>query len=97
MFGLSDEDIALIRGVFERHPSVGKIRVFGSRAMGNFRPNSDIDLALSGRIDPDELATVLDELEALPLPYKFDVAIYGDISHAPFREHIDRYGKDFPI
>ena len=31
--------------------------------------------------------------ERLPLPYKFDIIAYSDLSHTPFIEHIDLYGK----
>jgi uncharacterized protein len=46
--GLGVRDIAEIRGVFERYPKVSNAILYGSRAKGNYRPGSDIDLTLQG-------------------------------------------------
>jgi predicted nucleotidyltransferase len=43
-FGLRPEALELIRGVSRGHP----VEVFGSRALGRFEDQSDIDLALGG-------------------------------------------------
>ena len=42
--GLPDGAIAQIRTVFSRHPEVEKAILYGSRAKGNFKPGSDVDL-----------------------------------------------------
>ncbi|MFI5201714.1 MAG: nucleotidyltransferase family protein [Candidatus Kapaibacterium sp.] len=70
-------------------------KIFGSRAKGNYRPSSDIDLVLWGNISRNILAGIAGELEELPLPYKFDVEAYDSIRHEPLREHIERAGKMF--
>jgi hypothetical protein len=41
------------------------------------------------------IATIVGELEELPLPYTFDVQAYDAIRHQPLREHIDRVGQNF--
>jgi uncharacterized protein len=94
-FGLSDRERRMICDVLRRHAEVQEAKIFGSRAKGNFRPNSDIDLALSGNIPLVTLASIAGELEDLPLPYFFDVEAYDSIRHEPLREHIDRAGKTF--
>jgi predicted nucleotidyltransferase len=96
-FGLTDRELELIGGVFERHPEVVETRIFGSRAKGNSRPNSDIDLALFGHIAPATLAAVAGELDDLPLPYAFDVQAHEAIRHRPLREHIDRVGQSLYV
>ncbi len=47
-FGLDEKVIEKIREVFARHPQVKSAILYGSRAMGNYRPGSDIDLVLTG-------------------------------------------------
>jgi predicted nucleotidyltransferase len=94
-FGLSDSEQELICGVLRRHDEVTEVKIFGSRAKGNFEPNSDIDLALWGNISLPVLATIAGELDELPLPYTFDVQVYETIRHQPLREHIDRAGRNF--
>jgi predicted nucleotidyltransferase len=78
--------------VLARHPSIHEARVFGSRAKGNYRAESDVDIAVFGDVDSIEASLVAGELDDLPLPYRFDVQAYSSIKHAPLREHIDRVG-----
>jgi len=92
-FGLRPEALELIRGVFRRHPEVRRVEVFGSRAMGTFENQSDVDLAVWGDVDPHLLARIMGELDELPLPYLFDVKAYESIQHEPLKRHIDECGK----
>ena len=48
MFGLSDIVIDDLKGVFKQYPNIEEVRIFGSRAKGNYSEGSDIDLALIG-------------------------------------------------
>jgi uncharacterized protein len=94
-FGLSDSEQELIRGVLRRHAGVTGAKIFGSRAKGDFQPNSDVDLALWGKVSTAAVAAIAGELDELPLPYTFDVQAYDSIRHQPLREHIDRAGRNF--
>lgn len=91
--GLDARTRELLGAVLERHSRVSEARVFGSRALGTHRPESDIDLALYGEVDDMLAARIAGELDELPLPYLFDVRAYPCVKHAPLREHIDRVGK----
>lgn len=93
-FGLASDVINQLKNVFGHYPEVEKVKIFGSRAIGNFRANSDIDLVLWGQIDEALLAKIAQALDDLPLPYLFDVKCYSDLSHLGLREHIDQYAKD---
>jgi predicted nucleotidyltransferase len=88
--GLSDATLRLLRAVFARYPQVSEAWVYGSRAMGTYRPESDIDIALYGDVDELLAARIAGELEELPLPHTFDVQAYPCVRHQPLREHIDR-------
>lgn len=94
--GLTVEDIQNLQNVFCKYKSVEQVILYGSRAMGNYRPASDIDLCMKG-IDlnltiQQEIETDLDDLL---LPYKIDLSIYHKITNSDFKEHIDRVGKEF--
>ena len=91
--GLTDEEWELIRSVLAAHPEVTQVKLFGSRAKGNAKPGSDIDLAFFGALDDLQAQSIQSELEELPLPYKFDVQPYASIQYAALREHIDRVGR----
>lgn len=75
-FGLKDEVVGKIRNVLDLFPTVTKCIIYGSRAMGNYRYNSDIDLTLEGdTITFSELLKIENELDDLLLPYQIDVSL----------------------
>lgn len=90
--GLTAYEIDLIQSVFRRFSTISEVILYGSRAKGTHRPESDIDLALIGIEDPVQAEAVADTLEDLPLPYRFDVKAYSSIKHVPLQEHITRVG-----
>ena len=73
-----------------------KAILYGSRAMGNNRPASDIDLTL---VAPGwtltELFRLETELDDLLLPYTIDLSLLHRIDNAELRAHIDRVGVTF--
>lgn len=95
--GLSEQELESIRRVLRRFREVESAKLFGSRAKGTARANSDIDVALWGPLTPLMEARIRGELDELPLPYSFDVQAYDSIRHEPLREHIDRVGQIFYV
>ena len=96
MIGLNDTDIHKIQEVFASHPEVEKAILYGSRAKGNYKPASDIDLTLLGTgLNLTIQQKIENELDDLLLPYKIDLSIYYQISNKDLTEHIDRVGKVF--
>lgn len=90
--GLEEKEIELLNTVFKRFTQIEKVFLFGSRAKGNYRKNSDVDLVLLGECDNLLAENVAMQLYELPLPYKFDVQIYANIRNIELKEHIDRVG-----
>ena len=94
--GLDNSDIKKIQSVFNLHPEIEKAILFGSRAKGNHKPASDIDLTLVGNdLTLTIQQTIENELDDLLLPYKFDVSIYHTISSNELLNHIERVGQLF--
>ncbi len=95
-YGLSEITVEKIRWVFEAFPEIEKAILYGSRAKGNFKPTSDIDLTLYGdALTPDLRMTIASELDDLLLPYTIDLSIFDELNHAKLREHIERVGVVF--
>lgn len=95
-YGLSEQTIEKICGVLANHPAIDKAVLYGSRAKGNFRPGSDIDLSLYGAgLSSKEMSEIGSELDDLLLPYSIDLLIFDDLDHAKLREHIERVGVVF--
>lgn len=90
--GLTSHELELLNAVFLRNEWLERVVVFGSRAKGTARPNSDIDLCVKGSTDPLRLEALKMALDDLPLPYRIDVLAEDDIRHAPLRDHVKRVG-----
>ena len=96
-FGLKDATIEKICGVLAAHPEVEKAVLYGSRAKGNYKNGSDIDLTLCGGADLTQrvLFRIMDEIDDWLLPYMFDLSIYADLRDADLLDHIRRVGAVF--
>lgn len=95
-FGLPPAAVEKIRGVFARYSQVEKAVLYGSRAKGNYKNGSDIDLTLYGDgLNLSVLLKILDELDDLLLPWMIDLSIFKQLDHAKLREHIERVGVVF--
>lgn len=95
MYGLLDRDLNYILKAVSKFTEIEEVILFGSRAMGNYKKGSDVDLAIVGEnIDRKILRRISDDLnEEYPLPYFFDVVVYKDISNEELKKHIDSVGK----
>ena|SRR5260221_10539269 len=94
--GLTKETVAQIHEVLAHYPEVEKVVLYGSRAKGNFKPGSDVDLTLLGAgVTSKILGQIQDELEDGPLPYTFDLSILSQITQADLLDHIRRVGVVF--
>ncbi|RME91799.1 MAG: nucleotidyltransferase domain-containing protein [Candidatus Hydrogenedentota bacterium] len=92
-YGLSNETIGKIQQVLRQHPEVTHAILYGSRAKGNFKNGSDIDLTLLGEnISRSILGKIIEELDDLLLPYKIDLSIFSQIQDKDVRDHIERVG-----
>ncbi len=89
---LTPAELELVRSVFRLHPEVKAATLFGSRAKGTHSNRSDVDLVVTGEVDPLKAEAIAAELEDLPLPYRFEVQPWEHIHHKPLREHIQRVG-----
>ena len=95
-FGLHEENIKKINRVFSCYKSVEKVILYGSRAKGNFRPGSDIDLTIIGKkLSIRDLNKITNDLDDLLMPYTFDLSIYHHIKNPDLIHHIKRVGKVF--
>lgn len=95
-FGLSDKVVEQMQKVFETNQKVDKVLVFGSRAKGNFKEASDIDIAIKGYdLTFDDILGLLRKLDELELVYEIDLINYNTIKEPALKEHIDRVGIEF--
>lgn len=95
MFGLPDKTINLIHEVFKKYSCIDKVLIYGSRARGDYKNGSDIDLTLLGDISVKEKMQISGLIYDLPIPYTCELSIYKNTKNANLLEHIDRVGQVF--
>lgn len=96
-FGISDKSYQLLTETLMECPQIEEVIIFGSRAMGNYKQGSDIDLALKGsNCTPGFILDLKGYInEELPIPYYVDIVHYDTIRNVELKEHIDRIGLKF--
>lgn len=94
MENLKPEYREKILAILRRNPKVEKAMLFGSRAMGTGRVESDVDLCLFGdALTLSDQARLSHELEETTIPQMIDLVLYRNIRSEPLREHLNRHGK----
>ncbi len=95
-YGLTNKDLAHITKALALIPEIRSGVLFGSRAKGDNKKGSDVDLAIKGEKLTQDSALKLQDIleEQMPLPYFFDVVIYDEIDNKNLKEHIDRRGEE---
>jgi uncharacterized protein len=95
-YGLKDETIEKIRGIFANYEEIDEAILYGSRAKGNYRNGSDIDITLKGeKVNLKLLNKISLNIDDLYLPYTFDLSIYRYIKNSDLLNHIERVKKVF--
>lgn len=95
-FGLTERDMKTIRSVFKSFPEVKTVNLFGSRAKGNYRVGSDVDLAIMNRgVDSTTLSRIIGKFEESSLPYNIDLIDFTKLTKQDFIDHINRVGIPF--
>jgi predicted nucleotidyltransferase len=94
--GLSAKTVEALNAVLARHPQVEQAILFGSRAKGNYKPGSDIDLALKGSdLTLSVLNKLSSEIDDLPIPYEMSLVVLNGIDNPEMKAHIERVGIVF--
>ena len=95
--GLSVQTLQKIRNVFVRYPQVEEVVLYGSRARGDYKNGSDIDLTLRGgdALTHTILSRIANDLDDQLLPYTIDLSIFENIRNPEMIEQIERIGIVF--
>ncbi|MGE4542318.1 MAG: nucleotidyltransferase domain-containing protein [Bacteroidales bacterium] len=96
MFGLDEDLRSKFNKVFASFPEIEKVIIYGSRAKGNYREGSDIDLCLVG----DDLNEAIRKrvwlmLDELNTPYLIDLSVFNQLESEGLIDHIQRVGAIF--
>jgi len=94
-YGLSDKTLNTLNLIFHKYSGIKQVILYGSRAKGNFRTGSDIDLTLKteNSFTRNDLLNITGDFDDSDMPYFVDVSIYDELSNPDLKAHIDRVGK----
>ncbi len=93
--GLDSSELAEISQIIFATPKVKDAVIFGSRAIGNYKRGSDIDIALFGEnLNREEKNRIQAQLnEETLMPYFFDVLHFDTLKNEDLKKHILSFGK----
>jgi predicted nucleotidyltransferase len=92
-YGLTNKEFTTLQALFAANSHIEQVILYGSRAKGNYKPFSDVDIVLVGdalsRTDINRLYASIDESS---LPYKFDISLLTSLKSEELIAHIARVG-----
>ena len=94
--GLKNKHRQTLVDILAANPRVERVVLFGSRAMGTYSPESDIDLALYGdELTLDDLAKLKVRIEETTIPQQVDLVRVTDIDNEKLLRHIREQGVEW--
>ena len=92
-YGLKDTELAKLNEVFAANGRIERVVLYGSRAKGNYKPFSDVDITLEGdELTDTDLSRLSLAIDDLLLPYQFDISIFHTLKNEALIDHIRRMG-----
>jgi uncharacterized protein len=92
-FGLPPATVNKLNNVFAQHLAIDTVLIYGSRAKGNYRTGSDIDLTIkANEMSFAEFMQIENQIDDLMLPYTVDLSQYKKLDNTELIAHIDRVG-----
>lgn len=95
MFGLYSSSYKEIISILKKNKKIEKVVIYGSRAKGNYKEGSDIDLALFGNLNQEDIIQLLHDFEESLIPYKIDLLVFSQLKSENLIDHIRRVGQIF--
>ena len=92
MYGLSEEIIETLK-IIEKNNNV-KIYIFGSRARGDYKEYSDIDICITEEVDQKRRYKIRDDVDKIMTHHKIDLIFIQDVKNEEFIKNIDRDKKE---
>ncbi|HIZ24928.1 MAG TPA: nucleotidyltransferase domain-containing protein [Candidatus Gallimonas intestinigallinarum] len=91
-----DSILSALAQTFRRYPAIERAVLFGSRARGDHREQSDYDVAIYGALPTsDKTALRIFCAEDLPTLHKVDLIFMSEQDGTPIAESIQREGIIF--
>ena len=93
-YGLTDVSYQKIKNVINKYQNYEFI-VFGSRARGDYKNGSDLDIAIKGEMDDKKQYEILSSFDLLDIPYMIDIIFVNKINKKELIDSIEKEGVKF--
>jgi len=90
-FGLTDSDVKVLKNIFEKY-GARNVYIFGSRARGDYKRYSDIDLFVKDKIPKAQKAKLSLELQESSIPYTIDLVFFDELQSDKLKQEVDYEG-----
>lgn len=90
-YGLSDTVYNKIKNITIKYCKYN-FKIYGSRARGDYKKESDIDIAIEGEVSVDDKINILNDFDLLDIPYMIDVVFINDLKKQELILSINREG-----
>ncbi len=90
-FGLTDKSYNEIKEVIKKYKEY-TFKVFGSRARGDYKNSSDIDLVVEGNIPKEKQIEIMNDLDQINIPYMIDIVFLCELEKEELIKSIKRDG-----
>jgi predicted nucleotidyltransferase len=91
--GLSKEEISSNHAIFLEYENIEQVILYSTRASGNYKNYSDVDLSLIGKnISLSEIYEIENQIDDLLLPYQFDISEFHAILNMDLKRQIQQNG-----
>lgn len=93
-YGLPEQTYNKIREIVQKYRKY-QFKIFGSRARGDYKPNSDIDIVIENCLEETEKFKIKNEMDLLEIPYTIDLIFFQDITKKELINSIRRDGINY--
>ena len=90
-FGLSKDIYNKIKNVVLKYSSY-EFKIYGSRARGDFKNESDVDIAVFGNINEEDKMKILNDFDLLDVPYMIDIVFFNELQKQELITSINKEG-----
>lgn len=92
-FGLKENLIDNIVSILKNYKTLDKAVIFGSRARGEYKYNSDIDIALFGNnLTKNDFFQILNRIDEIDTHFSFDILHYDTLLKPELKNNIIKDG-----
>ena len=91
-FRLNEEILRKIKNISKKYKN--KFYIFGSRARGDYKKTSDIDIAILGKVTKEEKFKISNELDELEIPYMLDIVFMQEVCSEELKNNIYNQGVE---